>query len=128
MENTRGPENNTSIDKAYNKAKEVLSSAIDLNDFGDIYKDVNADLRYVESMEKLFEETMAKDPEELRNIYKLGTILEAIVVEEGELANWFGENTTTIVPSRFDDIRNGIDCIVEFDEGENSASHLALGI
>lgn len=119
---------NTDIERAYNRAKEVLSHAIPLENFSDIYKDVETDLKYVETMEKLFAETIEKDPEELKKVYRLSTILEAIILEEGELANWFGENATTIVPSRFDDIRNGIDCIVEFEEGENSASHLALAV
>lgn len=130
MENRTGPtlETNTTIDKAYDRAKEILSGGIQLQDFSDIYKDVENDQKYVETMEKLFSETLEKDGEDLRKIYKLSAILEAIVLEEGELSNWFGENATTIIPSRFDDIRNGIDCIVEFEEGDTSASHLALAV
>jgi len=55
-------------------------------------------------------------------------ILEAIVCEHGELSDWFGPRAEVIKTSPFDDIRNGIDMVIEFDDEENRFSHLALGV
>lgn len=123
-----GRAENIDIDKAHKKASEVLRDAIDIEDFSDIYKDTEKDKEYVEAMEKKFEESSMDSPKEFQYMQKMGKILEAIIHEQGELSDWFGENATTITPARYDDIKNGIDSIVEFQEGESSASHLALAI
>jgi hypothetical protein len=119
---------NIDIDKATQKALKILDKSINPHDFDDIYKDVDKDLAYVEEMEKRFREGANQNPVEFENISKMAVILEGIINEQIELSDWFGADASTIVPSRYDDIVNGVDCIVEFEEGENSASHLALAI
>ena len=52
-----GQVENVDIDKAYERANEVLSDAIDIRDFSDIYKDLDKDEAYVEMMENKFKET-----------------------------------------------------------------------
>ena len=43
--------------------------------------------------------------------------------------NWLGPEATAIKSSRYDDIKNGVDNIVEFHKEEDfSSSHLALAI
>jgi hypothetical protein len=55
-------------------------------------------------------------------------ILEGIIYEHTELSDWFGPHASTIKTSEFDDIVNGVDLAIEFDEPQRSASHLALGV
>ncbi len=56
-----------------------------------------------------------------------GALLEAIVNDQIDSSDWFGESAIVIVPSRFDDVVNGVDSIVEFEEGIDH-SYLALAI
>lgn len=57
----------------------------------------------------------------------MATILEAVISDHAEMSNWFGPNSFSVKTSRYDDIKNGVDMVIEFVE-DNSASHLALGI
>jgi len=116
------------LDKAHSKAEKVLGDPIDPYDFSDIYRDVDRDVAYVKKMEKTFKEDAEQSSPELREIRKSARVFEAIVHEQTELSEWFGQSATTITPSRFDDIKNGVDDIVEFQEGPGTASHLALAI
>lgn len=113
-------------DKIYKEAISVCEQdAIKMEDFTILYgeENVQKDFAYVKSMEALFE----KQPEEQKEKSKLALIFETIINEQIELNDWLGENAFTKKSSRFDDIKNGIDNIVEFRE-KNSASYLALGI
>ncbi len=69
-----------------------------------------------------------------RQIEELGTgptkkaqLLEALLTEQIELSNWFGENTYTIVPAEFDDLFHGVDLALEIED-EGGVKHLALGV
>lgn len=69
-----------------------------------------------------------------REIKELGTeptkkarLLEALLTEQIELSNWFGENTYTIVPAEFDDLFHGVDLALEIED-DDGVKHLALGI
>jgi hypothetical protein len=117
------------IDAAFKKAEKVLSDPINPEDFRDIYgdKNVDSDIQYVEKAEEFFRKKFDQDSDVEQQMHKLGKIFEAIIFQHAELSNWFGENATTIETSRFDDIKNGVDTLVEFEEG-NSSSHLALAI
>ncbi|TSD01475.1 MAG: hypothetical protein Athens071426_665, partial [Parcubacteria group bacterium Athens0714_26] len=53
---------------------------------------------------------------------------EEIIHEQVELSDWLGPDVCTIKPSRYDDIKNGVDSIAEFQESEHTASYLALAI
>lgn len=60
---------------------------------------------------------------------KKAKILEAIIVLQAELNNWFGESTFTVKTSRLDDIANGVDMIIEFaDELDMPPLVLAVDI
>ncbi|PIR42049.1 MAG: hypothetical protein COV30_00550 [Candidatus Yanofskybacteria bacterium CG10_big_fil_rev_8_21_14_0_10_37_15] len=54
-------------------------------------------------------------------------LLEALLTEQIELSNWFGENTYTIIPAEFDDLFHGVDLALEIED-ENEVKHIALGI
>ncbi len=69
-----------------------------------------------------------------KKIQELGTgptkkaqLLEALLTEQIELSNWFGENTYTIVPAEFDDLFHGVDLALEIED-EDGVKHLALGV
>ena len=116
------------LDAAFEKAQEVLSDPINPEDFIDIYGEgVASDQKYVEKFEKIYKEELERGSEFDKSAYKLGKIFEAIVFQHAELSNWFGQHATTVETSRYDDIKNGVDTIVEFDEDGNT-NHLALAI
>jgi hypothetical protein len=109
-------------EKAHVRAKEVLAdSEIKPEIFAGLY---GADIlkRDAEKVERL-SETFEHGPSDM-----YGEILEAIVCEHGELSDWFGSNSQVIKASRFDDIVNKIDFIVETEAENNQFSHLALGV
>ncbi len=116
------------IDLAYAKAQKLLSEyEIKITDFGDLYgaSNIENDQVYVDKKEILFERQLSQEQKEL---LRLSTILEAIIFESIEQAEWFGNNTFTIKTSRFDDIKNGVDTVVEFIGQDRSASYLALAL
>lgn len=123
-------ESNADIDQAYEKALKVIRKAeIQPATFEGIYskEEIEHDLKYVKEKEELFKIKDKKTPEQERN-RKLATIFEAIIHEHGYASEWFGPEADTIKPSRYDDIKNGVDTIVELQEGNKSATHLAMGI
>ena len=123
-----GSDHKLMIEGAVKKTEKVLKNAIKETDFvGEVYpkEEVDNDLKYVQKEEDSFNEgTM--DLED-KGMLEFSQIFEAIIYDQGELANWFGENGVTIKSARFDDIKNGVDLIVEFS-GEEETSHLALAV
>jgi len=57
----------------------------------------------------------------------IADIFEAIVIEHGELSEWFGSKAFTMKTSKYDDYEHGVDAVIEFraDDPEDS-SHLGL--
>lgn len=104
-------------------------SAVDMEDFSGVYGKgvVAADLAEVNRLQKIFDtDQRKKGPEEVDNV-KRGKILEALLAERIELDNWLGQEAETIVPSIFDDYKNGVDLLIEFQRDEGF-KHLALSI
>lgn len=111
------------IRAAHQKASILFAGdAINPSDFGDIYNPlaIKADKDRIHQLkEQVFELGSSKIAAD---------ILEGIIYEQIELADWFGPYAHTIKTSEFDDIVHGVDLIVEMSEPERSASHLALGV
>ncbi|MBN2197685.1 hypothetical protein JW698_00585 [Candidatus Wolfebacteria bacterium] len=104
------------MNKTYEKAKNLLQEEeIKLDDFTDLYgeENIKKDKKYVEEMEKKF---IQQSSPECVQAKELATILEAIIYDQTELSNWFGETAVTIKTSRYDDIVNKADIITEFQE------------
>ena len=119
---------NLTLEKEFSKAKEVIKrDEIKLEDFEDLYgkENVQKDKEYVRKMEYLFNKERNSEKD---NSSKLATIFESVIHEHGELSDWFGSSAFTIKTSRYDDIKNGVDEIVEFIEENKKFSHLALGV
>ena len=69
------------------------------------------------------------------DIHEMGTepaktakLLEAILTEQIELSNWFGDNTYTTIPSEYDDFFHGVDLALQIKDEEQEVKHLAMGI
>ena len=95
-------------------------SAIKIEDFSDLYGDdvITNDLMYVAQVQANIEK---------RPYTKRALILEALLNEQIELSDWFGPEAHTITPSDFDDFRNGVDIVIEFEE-DGGFKQLALGV
>src|SRR3989344_1880873 len=117
---------NMDKDNFYAKSEKIISQdAISLDDFKDHYGEdvIKEDERYVDQMERKFKQ---EDTPEKREVLKLATIFEALIHKHIKESDWLGSNASSIKTSRYDDIKNGIDNIVEFKETKTSASYLGL--
>jgi len=121
-------EKNQFLEKAYKKALEIIErDRIKTDELADLYgaETIARDNAYVKKREEEFEISLSDADRQQR---KLAAVFEAILHEHGEQSNWFGEAAVTIKTSRFDDIVNGVDEIVEFEEKATSPSYLALAV
>lgn len=94
-------------------------------------KDVEEDLKYLKTREQRFvEDSWGKDFEGNRSrieaLEKVAHAFEGVMLES-DLLGWLGEGVDIIIPSRYDDVVNGVDGIAEFHNG-GFFSHLALGL
>lgn len=89
--------------------------------------EIEADLNEVARLEKLFMAEEKKHPE-TKETHQRAELFEALLAENIESRNWFGDNAETIVPSRFDDIKGGVDLLVEFEIESGFIKHLGLSI
>ncbi len=115
------------IETMYLRAQEeIIDMQIDMDEFRDLYGEVGVkkDQEYVAQMEKQFSQETDAQRERSK---KLATIFEVIIDNQIEQNEWLGSGAYTIKASKYDDIRNGVDTIVEFDRDEG-VSHLALAI
>jgi len=114
------------ISKSYEKAVTCIKEAeIDTQQFASLYgaTAVQADTTYVKSMEQKFSEEGT-----VHEAQKLGTIFEAILHEQIAYGTWLGKNSKSQKTSRFDDIKNGIDEVVEIEVDETATSYLGLAL
>ncbi len=118
------------LNQAYKQARlRLAKDAIKLDRFRNVpgYGEgvVHLDTEEVRNLEVSIERGIAPEEENTR---KLSTIFEAVIHENAELSEWPGPEAQTIKSSRYDDIKNGVDTIVEFEEPDRSTTHLALAI
>jgi hypothetical protein len=105
----------------HNEATRTLhEDAIDPARFVDLYgeENVTRDLRKVEELKSKFQSHESK---------KAADVFEAVLHQHVELSDWLGPDAETIRASEFDDIVNGVDLVVEFNE-DDTTKHLALGV
>jgi len=116
------------IGKAYERAqREIERDSVDPEEFRDLYGDtgVDEDLAYVTRMEEVFASGASHETQET---HKVATVFEAIFHDQAELSEWLGPDAMTIKTSRYDDIKNGIDTVVETRHDDRTASHLGIAI
>jgi hypothetical protein len=100
---------------AHHKALDAIADArIDMHLFTDMYTQeaVDRDLAEVERLKTIFRQ---EETPETKLQKRQADILEAIILEQMELSNWFGENVITRAASEFDDFINGTDMLALFD-------------
>ena len=116
------------LERAHKKAEGFLRRhVIHMEDFEDLYgaPDVKKDAERVSETRRRIEEGMSAEEKEAK---KLADILEVIIHEQILEAGWLGPSARAIKTTPFDDIVNGVDEVVEFDEPPRGASHLALSL
>lgn len=124
---SRGQEDREVMEKAAERAEKVLADeAIDIEDFVDLYgaDAVSADREYVADYEARFRRNDLASGNSAEGAAK---VVEAVIGDGIGLHDWMGGTANFIVPARFDDIKNGIDGLVEFSE-DGRSSHLGLAI
>lgn len=101
--------------------------AIRLDEFAGLYADevIAADRAYVAERIRRFNDENA--PEDTMH-HMRGELFEAIVNSQIEESDWMGADADVIVTSRYDDIKNGVDGIVEFEREGGGSAHLALAV
>ena len=108
----------------------MAKDAIHEEEFTDLYGEENV-RRDLERVARAEEEFKQESTPRLDQANKYSTIFEWIINERVELSDYFGPNAFTRRASRYDDIVNGVDTILEFrnepDEAKQ-ASYLTLGI
>ncbi|OGM99752.1 MAG: hypothetical protein A2817_00860 [Candidatus Yanofskybacteria bacterium RIFCSPHIGHO2_01_FULL_39_8b] len=103
----------------------VRKLAIKLSSF-EGYVDPNimkADTEFVEQMEQKF----LRDDPRIAASQRRGEILEALLAEGIKHAKWLGPDTEPIIASRYDDIKNGVDFVLEILENQKFG-YLALNV
>lgn len=115
---------------AHERARsEVLQNpeyAIQMTDFAAVYneRDIRADLEYVARLEQIFE---ADNSPEERRVKQVADIFEAIVLDQADMNEWFGD-ASTLKTSPFDDYKNKVDMIAEWFSAEEGSRVLALAV
>jgi hypothetical protein len=113
---------------AYRKAGD-LYKPVDMDKFKGTYGDqkIEADKARVEELRAIFKESHKDDSEEIKNIHRIAKTFEMIFFDQAGDSKWLGENAKTLQVSKYDDLENGVDSVVEFTP-EGSYSILALAI
>ena len=118
------------LEAVYKRAVEFLDEErIDPSkDFKGLYSDemIKKDSDYVEKRQQKFK---ADDTPEKIEMKKYATVFEAIIHDEIDMNGWMGMYATAKKASWYDDLKNGLDEIIEFEQTEISPSaHLALAV
>jgi hypothetical protein len=117
------------VPQALEKANKILSQyRINTGDFLDLYGSevIEKDLADLKKRKSDF--SNGRLPEIHERVNKdLATIFEAMIFDQGESSEWFGENAFLISTSEYDDVINGVDVVVEWDQ-DSGVSRMAAGI
>lgn len=128
-EKNKNEERQRNLAVAHRKAVELLNEErIDPKKFKGLYsnKMIEEDINYVEKRQQKFK---TDDTPEKAESKKYATIFEAIIHDQIDMNGWLGEYATAKKTSWYDDLKNGVDEIIEFDQTEISPSaHLALAV
>ena len=111
------------IQNAHERALTVLhDDDIKLEEFSELYGEdvIKRDLATVERIKAKF-----SGPDRAKFASE---IMEGIIFDQSERSDWLGPHAHTIKTSEFDDIVNGVDLVVEFDELRQARKFLALGV
>lgn len=107
--------------------KEKREDRILEDSFHDIYEDseIEEDKNYVLRMKREFKRDENKESEKSKEI---ANAIEIIINDQIELSDWLGGETYTYQTSEYDDIKNGIDAVLEFISEDEESDQNFLGI
>ncbi len=115
--------------EVYTKAEQSIRDSQPLETtFSDIYPqpEIDKDLRYVERRERQFHES-ASAATILQEKYAV--VMEGLFIQHGELSEWFGADAYTVAAARYDDIKNGVDLVVNLPgEKPGERMHFAVDV
>jgi len=114
-----------------------LGGRINMEDFRDrfgesvVEEDIRELQRIKDKISAEFYERYRDQPSKLKELAetdkKRGEAFEVLIIDQGELHGWFGDQTSLTRTSEYDDIKNGVDMVLEF-RSEDGAEHIALAI
>ena len=116
------------ITDSYKKAAEIYKP-IDMDDFVGTYGNskIQEDKTRVEELRTVFKKSHENDTPEMKNIHRIAKIFEMIFFDQAGTSKWLGENAKTLQVSKYDDLENGVDSVVEFTP-DGGYSILALAV
>jgi hypothetical protein len=94
-------------------------------------EEVAADLRSLAEVKKAFEAKDTKTKEEkerLEEAKKIATITESALAHGVTKHLWYGENVSIEQVSEFDDVKRGVDSVLEIRKEDDESNFMALGI
>lgn len=94
-------------------------------------QEVHEDLAYLAYLKEKFEQNTqekTQDQERVERAKKLATITERGLAEGVTKHKWYGENVIISPASEFDDVRHGVDDILEIKNEDEESSFMGLGI
>lgn len=112
--------------------KEVMEMmSIHPENFGNCYdrSEINSDQQYVARMNKIFQgQAHERGPNGLTQgeVRKLAELLEYQIISGINIGKWL-PGCTAIKTSEYDDIKNGVDLVLSYKQG-NESGHLGLGV
>ncbi len=120
------------LDDAYREAGSLIKKeAINPEKLGKPFNvlDIAVDMEYVRAREDEFERLDRQD-DRSKKLRQLGQILEAAIHSQTQAGDgWLGPDARTIVASRYDDLKHGVDLIAEFEiKAPETTAHAAIGI
>jgi hypothetical protein len=100
--------------------RETNKIAIDHRDFADLYsqQSIDHDSAYIANREKDFE---------VNNVTRLSEIAEYQIIKGLNEGHWI-PNCEAIKTSRYDDIHNGVDMVIEFSPENGTVGQIGLGV
>ena len=121
-------ENDLLIADAYKKSAEIYNP-IKMEDFAGTYGEskIHDDKARVEELRAIFKENHKDDTAEMKNIHRIAKIFEMIFFDQAGTSKWLGEHAKTLQVSKYDDLENGVDSVVEFTP-DGGYSLLALAV
>lgn len=130
-DSNREPETFVNLERALIEAdKRVFQFAPDLDSFCDVkpVHVIQAHKNLIIDMEKKFKESANTNSVTERVNLRLAKVFEAMVLHNIDGSNWFGEHTNVLPTTRYDDIFNHIDGLLEFRPNVGSYGYLSLAI
>ncbi len=88
-------------------------------------ENVMNDMREVKRLENIFSQNNSPAQKEA---LKAAEVFEAIVLDQAELNEWLGPNVTVLKTSKYDDVKNGVDMVAEWQDKDSESQVLALAV